>query len=233
MEAEQKAGYYFKLKTLDSRSGSGMTGNEKKKEQKASYYLTRMRKIILASASPRRKEILANTGLAFTVCKSSYEEDLAISKEPRALARFLSRKKAEDVVQKYPDAIVIAADTFIVYRDKLLGKPSSSADARRMLKTLSGKAHSVITGFTVIDSRSNNKVSRSIETKVYFKKLKQAEIDAYVKSDEPLDKAGAYAIQGLGAVFIERIEGDFFNVVGLPICALAESLKKFGINILA
>ncbi len=103
-----------------------------------------MRKIILASASPRRKEILATTGLEFTVCKSSYEEDLAISKEPRALARFLSGKKAEDVVQKYTDAIIIAADTFIVYKNKLLGKPSGPDDARRMLKTLSGKVHSVI-----------------------------------------------------------------------------------------
>jgi len=191
-----------------------------------------MRKIILASASPRRKEILTTTGLGFTVCKSSYEEDLSISKEPRSLARFLSRKKAEDVVKKHSDAVIIAADTFIVYKNKLLGKPSGPDDARRMLKTLSGKAHSVITGFTVIDSRSNKKVSRSIETKVYFKKITQAEISAYVRSGEPLDKAGAYAIQGLGSVFIEKIEGDFFNVVGLPVCALAESLKKFGIEIL-
>jgi septum formation protein len=191
-----------------------------------------MRKIILASASPRRKEILSTTGLEFAVCKSNYEEDLTLSREPRALARFLSRKKAEDVAQKYSDAVVIAADTFIVYKDKLLGKPSGPDDARRMLKTLSGKAHSVITGFTVIDSRSNKKVSRSIDTKVYFRKITQAEIDAYVRSGEPIDKAGAYAIQGLGAVFIERIEGDFYNVVGLPICALAESLRTFGIIVL-
>jgi septum formation protein len=191
-----------------------------------------MRKIILASASPRRKEILANTGLKFTVCSSNYEEDLALAKEPRALARFLSRKKAEDVVQKYSDAIVIAADTFIVFKNELLGKPSDPDDARRMLKMLSGKVHEVITGFTIIDSKSKKKVSRSIETKVYFKKITMTEINAYVRSGEPLDKAGAYAIQGLGAVFIDKIEGDFFNVVGLPICALAESLKKFGIKIL-
>lgn len=191
-----------------------------------------MRKIILASASPRRKEILEITGLRFTVCESGYEEDLTMSKEPLTLARFLSRKKAEDVVQKYSDAVVIAADTFIVYKDKLLGKPSAPDDARRMLRMLSGKVHSVITGYTVFDSRSNKKISRSVETKVYFKKLTQDEINAYVRSGEPLDKAGAYAIQGLGAVFIEKIEGDFFNVVGLPISALTESLKKFGIKIL-
>jgi len=192
-----------------------------------------MRKIILASASPRRKEILANTGLKFTVCESNYEEDLAMSRKPRALSRFLSRKKAEDVVRKYSDAVVIAADTFIVYKGNLLGKPSSPNDARRMLKMLSGKVHAVVTGFTIIDSKSKNKVSRSIETKVHFKKLALAEINAYVRSGEPLDKAGAYAIQGLGSVFIEKIEGDYFNVVGLPISALAESLKEFGIKILA
>jgi len=191
-----------------------------------------MRKIILASASPRRKEILANTGLKFTVCSSNYEEDLELAKEPRALARYLSKMKAEEVAERHKDAIVIAADTFIVFKNKLLGKPSGPDDAQRMLKLLSGKAHSVITGFTVIDSKANKKVSRSIETKVYFKKLTLAEINAYVRSGEPLDKAGAYAIQGLGAVFIDKIEGDFFNVVGLPICALAESLKKFGIKIL-
>jgi septum formation protein len=191
-----------------------------------------MRKIILASASPRRKEILATTGLGFTVCKSRYEEDLTISKEPRSLARFLSRKKAEAVAQMYSDAVIIAADTFIVYKNKLLGKPASPDDARRMLKMLSGKVHSVITGFTIIDSKNNKRISRSLETKVYFKKLTKGEINAYVRSGEPLDKAGAYAIQGRGAVFIEKIEGDFFNVVGLPVCALAESLKKFGIKIL-
>jgi len=192
-----------------------------------------MRKIILASASPRRKEILATTGLEFTVCKSNYDEDLTISKEPRALARFLSSKKAEDIVQIYSDAVIIAADTFIVYKNELFGKPSGPDDARRMLKRLSGKTHSVITGFTIIDSKNHKKVSRSIETTVYFKKLTKVEINAYVRSGEPLDKAGAYAIQGRGAVFIEKIEGDFFNVVGLPVCALAESLKKFGIQILS
>ena len=191
-----------------------------------------MRKIILASASPRRKEILSNTGLKFTVCSSNYEEDLALAKVPRDLARFLSRKKTEDVSRSHADALVIGADTFIVYKNKRLGKPSGTDDARRMLKMLSGKVHSVITGFTIIDSKSKKKISRSIETKVYFKKLTQFEINAYVRTGEPLDKAGAYAIQGLGAVFIEKIEGDFFNVVGLPICALAESLKEFGIKIL-
>ena len=191
-----------------------------------------MKKIILASASPRRKEILETTGLKFDICVSDYEEDLSMKKEPRSLARFLSRKKAEEVAHKYKNAIIIAADTFIVFKDKLLGKPHTAKDATKMLTMLNGKAHSVITGFTVLDTGTNKTVSRSVETRVYFKKLTPKEIKAYVSTKEPLDKAGEYAIQGLGAVLIEKIEGDLLNVVGLPLCALAETLKKFGINIL-
>lgn len=191
-----------------------------------------MKKLILASASPRRKEILESVGLKFDICVSNYEEDLGMKKEPRALARFLSRKKAEEVADKHKNAIIIAADTFIVFRDKLLGKPHTAKEAVRMLTMLNGKAHSVITGFTVLDTGTQKRVSRSIETKVYFKKLTQKEIKAYVNTKEPLDKAGAYAIQGLGALFVEKIEGDFLNVVGLPLAALSETLKGFGISIL-
>jgi septum formation protein len=191
-----------------------------------------MKKIVLASASPRRKEILEITGLKFSVCVSDYEEDLNLKLNPRELARFLSRKKAETVAHKYRDTIIIAADTFIVFKNKLLGKPRDDREAEKMLKMLNGKAHSVITGFTIIDTGSGKKLSRSVETKVYFKRLSLNEIRAYVRSKEPLDKAGAYAIQGIGAVFIEKIEGDYFNVVGLPLCALAEGLKRFGVDVL-
>ncbi|RPI34745.1 MAG: septum formation inhibitor Maf [Nitrospiraceae bacterium] len=191
-----------------------------------------MKKIILASASPRRKEILGITGLKFSVCAGDYEEDLALPLKPRELARFLSLKKAEAVSHKYTNAIIIAADTFIVFKDKLLGKPHTDTEAEKMLELLNGRAHSVITGFTVMDTGTGKKLSRSVETKVYFKRLSPQEIRAYVRSKEPLDKAGAYAIQGLGAVFIEKIEGDFFNVVGLPLCALTESLKRFGVDVL-
>ncbi len=190
-----------------------------------------MRKIILASASPRRKEILRKTGLNFSVCTSDYKEDINLSLKPRALAKFLSRKKAETVAHKYKNAIIIAADTFIVFKNRLLGKPHTDKEAEKMLNMLNGKAHSVITGFTIMDTASKKILSRSVETKVYFKKLGRKEINAYVRSKEPLDKAGAYAIQGLGSVFIERIDGDFLNVVGLPLRALKESLKKFGITV--
>jgi septum formation protein len=191
-----------------------------------------MRKIILASASPRRREILEITGLTFSVCTSDYEEDLGLSLKPHKLAKFLSHKKAEAVAHKYKDAIIIAADTFIYLKHRLLGKPHTEKEAKKMLKLLNGKVHSVITGFTVMDTGSDQSISKSVVTKVHFRRLSDEEINAYVRSKEPLDKAGAYAIQGLGAVFIEKIDGDFFNVVGLPLCELAECLKKFGVDVL-
>lgn len=191
-----------------------------------------MKKIILASASPRRKDILKITGLNFAVCTSDYKEEINLPLRPRELARFLSRKKAEAVAHKYKNAVIIAADTFIVFKNRLLGKPRTDKEAEKMLGMLNGKMHSVITGFTIIDTANNKILSRSVETKVYFKKFGVEEISAYVRSKEPLNKAGAYAIQGLGAVFIKKIDGDFFNVVGLPLCALTEGLKKFGVNVL-
>lgn len=191
-----------------------------------------MKKIILASASPRRKELLEKLGLKFEVEPSNSEEDTHSNQEPHELAKSLSLQKARLVAQKHKDALVIAADTFIVFSGNLLGKPHTEAEAKNMLKMLSGKSHRAITGFTIIDTASDKTLSEAVETKVYIKKLTLSEIDSYVKSGEPLDKAGAYAIQGLGAVIVEKLEGDYFNVIGLPLAALAESLKKFGVNIL-
>jgi len=191
-----------------------------------------MKKIILASASPRRKELLAKLGLKFKVDPSSHKEELTSTHEPHELARKLSREKARAIAPKYRNAIIIAADTLGVLGDKILGKPRNEAQARRMLETISGKCHSVITGFTILDTESNKSLSKSVETRVFIRKLTPDEIDAYVKSKEPLDKAGAYAIQGLGSMIVERIEGDYYNVIGLPLAALAESLKEFGIRVL-
>ncbi len=190
------------------------------------------RKIILASASPRRKELLALTGLKFEVDPGDYKEDMNLNLSPHELARFLSLEKAKSVAGKYGNAIIIAADTFVIIREQILGKPHTREEARRMLLLLEGRTHSVITGFTVLDTDTGKKLSRSVETKVIFKKLTGLEIDAYIKTKEPLDKAGAYAIQGLGSVLVKRIDGDYFNVIGLPLCALSESLKDFGIQIL-
>jgi septum formation protein len=189
--------------------------------------------IILASASPRRKEILEKTGLKFKVDESDYEEKLDLGLKPHDLARFFSREKARDVARRHRNALVIAADTIVVLRGRLFGKPRNEEQAKEMLKALSGKAHSVITGFTIIDMAGKKEISRSVESKVFFKRLSEDEIEAYIRSGEPLDKAGAYGVQGLGAVLVKRIEGDFFNVMGLPLNALAESLKKFGVNVLS
>lgn len=192
-----------------------------------------IRTIILASASPRRKEILEKTGLKFKVDKSDYKEKTALGLQSHKLARFLSREKARHVARRHRNALVIAADTIVVLRGKLFGKPRNEEQAKEMLKALSGKVHSVITGFTIIDTAGKKEISRSIESKVFFKRLSDDEIETYIRSGEPLDKAGAYGVQGLGAVIVKRIEGDFFNVMGLPLNALAESLKKFGVNVLS
>ncbi len=190
-----------------------------------------MKHIILASASPRRREILEKTGLRFRVDESGCEEKITPGLSPRALARTLSRQKAGSVAAKYKSALVIGADTFIVLKSKILGKPHTAKEAIRMLKTLSGKVHTVITGFTIIDTERGRTISRSVKTRVYFKRLGSKDIEDYVKSGEPLDKAGGYAIQGLGAPLIEKIEGDFFNVVGLPLSALIKELKEFGVHV--
>jgi len=191
-----------------------------------------IKNIILASASPRRKEILEKTGLKFRVVESRCEEKMDTGLKPHDLAKFLSREKAREVARRYANALVIAADTIVVLRGRIFGKPCDKEQAKEMLRVFSGKAHSVITGFTIIDTASNEELSRSVSSKIFFKRLSADEIEAYIRSGEPLDKAGAYGIQGLGAVLIKRIEGDFFNVMGLPLNALAESLKKFGVNVL-
>lgn len=189
------------------------------------------RKIILASSSPRRKELLAKTGLLFSVEPSGYEEDMGLKLDPIALANVLSAGKAEGVARNHKNAIVIGADTFIAHNGRVLGKPHTQARAKAMLKSLSGKAHSVITGFTIIDTKNGKRISRAVESKVYFKKMSDREIDAYIKTGEPLERGGAYAIQELGSVFVEKIEGDFFGVMGLPIFELVKELAKFGISV--
>lgn len=190
-----------------------------------------MKEIVLASASPRRKEILELTGLRFRIDPSRYEETLDHTVNPHVLAKRLSLEKARAVAGKYKDALIIAADTFIAFKGKLLGKPHTSKEALKMLTMLNGKSHLVITGYTVLDTGTGGKITRSAETKVWLKKMTAQEIDAYVATKEPIDKAGAYAIQGRGAVILKKIEGDYLNVVGLPLFDLADSLKKFGIKL--
>ena len=190
-----------------------------------------MKIIILASASPRRKELLEKIGLKFAVEPSDSEENTDAGLEPHELVRQISINKAKTVAAGYKNAIVIAADTIGVIGNKILGKPHTPNEAVKMLSEISGQPHLVITGLTVLDTATNKSISRTVDTTVYIKKLTGREIDAYVRTGEPLDKAGAYAIQGMGAVIVERIEGDFYNVMGLPLQALTEILKEFGIDV--
>lgn len=190
-----------------------------------------MRKIILASASPRRKELLKKTGLKFRAVSSDYKEDMTLKLSPKELAKVLSMGKAEAAAKRYKDAIIIGADTFIAYHGRVLGKPHTAERARAMLRQLSGTANSVITGFSIIDTKTGKRISRAIECKVYLRKMTTREIDAYVKTGEPLDKAGAYAVQERGSVFVERTEGNFFTIMGLPIYELMQELVKFGVEV--
>jgi len=189
------------------------------------------RSIVLASASPRRRELLANIGLKFTVDPVEIPEVMTTGLKPARLAKALSLHKARAAASRNEGSIIIAADTFGVLDGMILGKPLDERHARKMLKELSGRCHSVITGFTVIDSATGRTVSRVVETRVYFRKLGRSQIARYVKTGEPLGKAGAYAIQGLGALLVERIEGDYYNVMGMPLCALAAVLRRFGVTL--
>ncbi len=190
-----------------------------------------MKRIILASSSPRRKELLEKIGLKFEVDASDCSEEIDPALEPDELVHRISLAKAKSVTSRHKDTIIIAADTIGVIGKKLLGKPHTADEARKMLAQISGKSHEVITGFTVLDTASNKVFSGTVNTKVYIKKLTGQEIAAYVRTGEPLDKAGAYGIQGLGAVIVEKIEGDYYNVMGLPLNALTNALKEFGVNV--
>ena len=191
-----------------------------------------MKKIILASQSPRRRDLLKQIGLEFEIDSSNYEEDMTLDMEPKKLAEYLSLGKAKDVAQRHKNSIVISADTIVAVDNEVFGKPKTPEKAKYMLQKLSGRAHSVISGFTIIDTETNKQISKSVETKVYFKNISEEEMDAYIATGEPLDKGGGYAIQGIAALFVEKIEGDYFNIVGLPIIALTDELKNFGIKIL-
>ncbi len=177
-------------------------------------------KIVLASKSPRRRELLSNLGLDFEVVESNAKE-FSREKQPSRYVMDLSFNKAMSVAKKLSEeAIVIGADTVVVIGDKILGKPKDRNEAYVMLKKLQGKAHTVYTGITIVRTYDFKYVSDFEKTKVWIRKLQDEEIFNYIDTGEVYDKAGAYAIQGVGALIVEKIEGDYFNVVGLPISKL-------------
>lgn len=195
-------------------------------------YTNCMRTIILASASPRRKELLRRIGLEFRVSTAHTDEVCDARLAPRKCAKALARHKAECVAHYHPDDLIIAADTIVVLGNDILNKPVDAGDARRMLRRLSGKCHTVITAYTILDAASGKSRTRAVESLVWFRKLTSHEIEAYIKTGEPFDKAGAYGIQEFGALLVKKIDGDYFNVMGLPIASVAQTLKEFGIVVL-
>jgi len=188
--------------------------------------------IILASQSPRRRELLRRIGIRdFTVRPAAGEEAMDAGLAPAPLVESLSRRKAEEVAASCgPDDLVIAADTVVSIDDRMLGKPRDRAEAAQMLSRLSGRTHTVYTGVTVLQGR--RRLTEHEATAVRFRLLTRAEIDAYIATGEPMDKAGAYGIQELGGLLVEGIDGDYFNVMGLPICRLGQMLKQFGLDLL-
>lgn len=185
-----------------------------------------MPKIILASASPRRIKLLKKIVNKFKVVPSLVQESEISAKTPEAFALKAAIAKAEDVALKVRSAIVIGADTIVVLGKKILGKPKSKKEAIAMLKSLAGRTHKVITGIAVVDSETFEKYADYEVTKVKMKKAKEKEIMEYVESGKPMDKAGSYGIQEIEEIFIERIKGDYNNVVGLPVRKLKKLLQR-------
>lgn len=190
-------------------------------------------KIILASGSPRRKELLEMLGLEnLEIIPAKGEEKAHPELTPDALVMELSRCKAAEIAAQHggTDAVIIGADTVVVLDGQVLEKPRDTADARRMLSALSGRTHAVFTGVTVI--RGSTVLSHAERTEVRFRPLTGQEIDNYIATGEPMDKAGAYGAQGCAALFVEHLDGDFFNVMGLPLCALGNLLKRLDVSLI-
>ena len=181
--------------------------------------------VILASASPRRRELMEYICEKFRVIPADCDETLPEGIAVTEAASYLANKKCECIAQVYTNALVIGCDTVVICQGNILGKPADEQQARQMLRMLSGKTHEVITGVTVMCAQK--KMSFSQTTKVKFRELRDEVIEAYIRSGEPMDKAGAYGIQGYGALLVEEIKGDFFNVMGLPVSELTERLHQF------
>lgn len=189
-----------------------------------------MPRLILASSSPRRAEVLRNAGFVFEVVPSTADEAEGEKGNPAALAERLARRKAEEVAARFAaqdGVVVLGADTVVVVDDALLGKPASAEEAIAMLSRLSGRAHEVITGVALAAPGTTRRALAHEMTRVFFRPLTRQEIEAYVATGEPMDKAGAYAVQGQGARLVTRVEGCYFNVMGLPVALVDRLLREW------
>lgn len=190
-------------------------------------------KLILASASPRRQKILKDLGVPFEVQVSQVPEELNFSLQPGKLVETLACLKAANVGKEVEEGLIIGADTIVVLGEKILGKPTTSVEAEKMLRSLSGQEHLVFSGLAVVDGKTGQQQLGHEITRVHFQQLTVPEINSYIASGEPFDKAGGYGIQGKGGLFVEKIDGCYFNVVGLPIHLLYRFLKKMGVDLLS
>ena len=188
--------------------------------------------VILASNSPRRRELLHQIGIQFKVCPTQTDERVLTNEKPETYVVRVASDKVAVASQSVKKGIVIAADTIVVIDNAILGKPVDKRDAERMISTLQGKIHQVMTGLAVMSAGSKKMLTGLSITKVWFRALAETDIHSYVETGEPLDKAGAYGIQGIGALLVDKIEGCYFNVVGLPISLLGEMLRSFDIDLL-
>ncbi len=186
--------------------------------------------MILASKSPRRKEILESFGFNIKIVTEEVEE-VSDKKDVVSIVSDIAYKKGSIIADKFKEDTVVSADTVVVFNEKILGKPKDEEDAIKTLELLSNHKHKVITSYAIFNRKLGIEEIRSVETSVKFKKLSQKEIKWYVESKEPLDKAGSYGIQGLGNVFVEGIEGDFFNVMGFPLSHFYDTLVVLGFDI--
>lgn len=186
-------------------------------------------RLILASRSPRRKKLLEQVGISIHIAPSNIDETVVSNKTPEEQARQLSLLKAEKTAFSYPDSWILGADTIVVVKNQILGKPESKTHAVHMLKRLSNREHSVYTAFCVLNLKTETRVVKTIKTKVVFKRLTDWEISWYIQTGEPFDKAGSYAIQGIGLFMVKEIFGSYSNVVGLPVCEVVETLENLNI----
>lgn len=190
-----------------------------------------MKHIILASTSPRRKELMALLCLPFKAVASDYKEDMTLEMPPAELVQLLALGKAQAVASKYEDAFVIGGDTIVVLDEHRLGKPHTPERAKEMLAMLRGRTHQVMTGHAVIDTATGKTKTAVSVSDVTFMSYTDEQIDRYIATGEPMDRAGAYAIQGYASLFTEKIEGDYFGILGLSVTTIADLFKEFGVDV--
>jgi septum formation protein len=184
---------------------------------------------VLASASPRRRELLAQLGLSFIVVPSKLHEISQSGMKPNAHATYFAEAKAREVADRNPNKWILGADTIVILGQEIMGKPAHSAEAFSILSRLAGRSHSVITGICLVNVSLEVVEREWVETKVFMKSLTPEDIEGYIRTGEPMDKAGAYGIQGIGGCLVQRIEGSYSNVVGLPLCETVELLRRHGV----